>query len=264
MYAYDLIFILDLVTCVLAGLVLGSFSTVLIHRMPRHESILGRKPSTCPECKTQLKWRSMWPVFSWVFQKGRCLNCEAPISRTYPLAEGMCLILSLCFYAAYGHNLITVAMILTTPVLTAMLFIDLKHMIIPDRLNLSLGFLSLAALGAYAWNQPLHMVETAFLQMLAGGVMFFAVALILAYGVSFALKKQALGGGDIKFFAAAGLWLGPMGLPLFMFLGGLFGVVMAVAMRGRSDDGAFPFAPSLILALILLLVFKQHVFLTIL
>lgn len=68
------------------GLVLGSFATMLSYRLPRGLSIVS-PPSTCPRCKTRLGPADLVPLFSWLFSKGRCRHCGAPVSARYPLIE---------------------------------------------------------------------------------------------------------------------------------------------------------------------------------
>lgn len=70
----------------LLGLAIGSFLTVVIYRVPRHESIV-TPGSRCPACATPLAWRDNVPVVSWLVLRGRCRSCAAPISVRYPAIE---------------------------------------------------------------------------------------------------------------------------------------------------------------------------------
>lgn len=250
------------ITVTLVGLILGSFATVLVHRLPQKKSIIGREPSQCTQCQKRLRPADLVPLFSWLRTRGKCRYCQAPISKVYPLTEFLCAFLCIAFYAIYGFQMFTLALIIMVPVLVAMLMIDLKHMIIPNRLNLALGLGAFGALAVFATEHSDYLVKSAFFQMMAGGLLYFLMAVVLAWGVSAALKKPALGGGDIKFFAAAGLWLGPLHLPLFMMLAGGSGVAMALVMR-QQRNAHFPFAPALIIALCILLALQKHNFLTI-
>jgi leader peptidase (prepilin peptidase)/N-methyltransferase len=95
---------------------------------------------------------------------------------------------------------------------------------------------------------------------LTGGAAFFLVAFVLALVFSYVLKKDALGGGDIKFFGAAGLWLGLESLPMFMMLSGGFGVIFALIWRKITGEERFPFGPALVAAFIFMLCMKKVVF----
>ena len=68
------------------GLVLGSFTTMLSYRIPRKLSIV-TPPSYCPRCNAHLKARDLVPVFSWLFEGGKCRQCQQPISPRYLLIE---------------------------------------------------------------------------------------------------------------------------------------------------------------------------------
>ena len=72
--------------CALFGLVIGSFLNVVIYRVPRHESIVSPR-SACPTCGVAILERDNIPVLSWLLLKGRCRNCQSPISMRYPLVE---------------------------------------------------------------------------------------------------------------------------------------------------------------------------------
>ena len=70
----------------IVGLCIGSFINVVVYRLPNDLSII--KPrSFCPKCKTKLTWSENVPLISWLIQKGRCKNCNTPISKRYPLIE---------------------------------------------------------------------------------------------------------------------------------------------------------------------------------
>jgi prepilin signal peptidase PulO-like enzyme (type II secretory pathway) len=68
------------------GLALGSFTTMLAYRIPRHISIV-TPPSHCPNCHSPLKARDLVPIFSWLIERGKCRHCQKPISIRYLLIE---------------------------------------------------------------------------------------------------------------------------------------------------------------------------------
>ena len=90
---YSVIFII--------GLLFGSFTNVIIYRMPREESIVS-PPSHCPGCDTRLKALDLVPVLSWVFLQGRCRYCGEKISPRYAVVEILCGLLFLGVYLRYG------------------------------------------------------------------------------------------------------------------------------------------------------------------
>ncbi|MER3557070.1 MAG: prepilin peptidase [Thermus sp.] len=135
----------------LLGLLVGSFLNVVIHRLPRGESVV-HPPSRCPACGSRLGPLDLFPVLSWLFLKGRCRHCKAPISPRYPLVEGLTggafLLLALRFPPPlpFGErSLEALFAFLFVSVLIALAFIDLDTYELPDPLTyglLALGLLS--------------------------------------------------------------------------------------------------------------------------
>lgn len=204
------------------------------------------------------------PALSWIVQRGRCRHCGAAIPKDYILIEVTTAIIALCFFSVYQYQLVTPVLIFAAPIMTAMIAIDLRHMIIPDRLNLVLAGFGLCLLAAAGFDAPSHIVESIWLQAVIGAVVYFVFAYILTLGVSFVLKKQAMGGGDIKFFAVAGLWLGPAVLPIFLMMSGAMGVIFGLVSKHLTKQEYFPFGPALIVSFILLIIMEKTVFLTLL
>jgi len=248
----------------LSGLALGSFAGALAWRLPRNIKITGRRRSACTDCEQTLRAADLIPVFSWLYNRGKCRHCGKAVSSDYIVIEVFTLALAVSFFLIFGYQPYTPALILSAPVITAMFFIDWRHMIIPDVLNLALGGLGILALILVSFDATGYMVQGIWQQALAGAAIFFVLAYLLTWGMSALLKKQAMGGGDIKFFAAAGLWLGPMVLPLFMMLSGGLGVIFGLISRKITGREYFPFGPALIVAFIICLLMKKTVFLTLL
>lgn len=238
------------------GLCFGSFATALAWRLPRGVSV-SLERSRCPSCSRTLGIADLVPVFSWLFLRGRCRSCRALIGWRYPLMELATLLLCLAFYARFGFSASTLLLFGLAPVLVAMTEIDLKHKILPDSLNLSVLALGAAVLFANALQSsdpPEFIVEKGG-AALAGAALYGFGAAALRQGVMAVLKKDPLGWGDIKFFAAAGFWLGldAMAAARFLLLSGLIGTALALAWRRRTGEAEFPFGPALLAAFAALL-----------
>lgn len=148
-------------------------------------------------------------------------------------------------YAVYGLTIPAGILMLAMPFFIALIVIDLDHMILPDQVNIILIILGLAfALASQS-------VFDAILAMPVYG----GVAWALGWSMQKVLKKDALGMGDVKFFAVAGLWLGLTALPAFLILSGLFGVGLGLVFRICKGLALFPFGPALVLALLACLLF---------
>lgn len=222
----------------LFGLAFGSFATALTHRIPLEQGwgLRNKTRSACPSCGAVLKYRDLVPVFSWLFLRGKCRACKAPISPAYPAIELATLASVLGVYAVYGFAEQGFIAALAMPFLMALLAIDLKHFILPDTLVAALALLSIAFHGA----DIIHFIVP--------GLAFAFILWLLGWVMEKALKKEALGFGDVKFFGAAGLWLGFPALAPLCLMAGAFGVVMGLVWRVVFKSEIFPFGPALIVS----------------
>ena len=244
MPAYSLIAVL----AVIYGMILGSFFNVLICRVPGNKSIL-RPASHCPRCGTPLKpWHNI-PVVSYLFLRGRCAFCKKPISPVYPVVElitgAMALLLWILYIApqlpAARPRIICLAfeslfLLFMIPVTV----IDFRHYIIPDRLTLT--FLAVAA--GISFLPGTRTPLSSLFGILAGGGSLLLVGII---GTAL-LKKDAMGGGDIKLMAAAGAFWGAQTVLLSIIFGALVGALYGMALlatRRINSEHQIPFGPFL-------------------
>jgi len=239
----------EIILVLLLGLALGSFASALAWRIPRGQSwtVSGGQAehSACPVCRHRLAWFDLVPFFSWLFLRGRCRYCRAAIGLRYPLMELATAAGCVAVYAEYGLTIPAGILMLAMPFFISLIVIDLDHMILPDQVNIILAILGLAfALASQS-------VFDAILAMPVYG----GVAWALGWSMQKVLKKDALGMGDVKFFAVAGLWLGLTALPAFLILSGLFGVGLGLVFRICKGLALFPFGPALVLALLACLLF---------
>lgn len=221
------------------GLVLGSFMTVVVARVPAGES-LARPRSRCPRCETPIAPRDNVPVVSWLLLRGRCRHCGEPISPLYPGLELVTALLVACGASRFedlGAAVIVPAMLSMLP---AVALIDLKHKIIPNRLMYPslIGF-PVAILVARLLGWELDPVKGLI------GLLAYGGGLLLV-----ALVSRGMGMGDVKLTALLGLVLGSLGLRYVavaaaaaILIGGLAGVGALLAGRGRKS--AIPFGPSI-------------------
>lgn len=221
----------------LGGLMMGSFVTVVAHRVPRGESIVGPR-SRCPRCGAQIAAYDNVPVLSWLLLRGRARCCGAPISARYPLTE-------LAVGAAYAATVLVLwgeatqlalGLVLVTT-LAVVTLTDLERRIIPNRVLIVAAVLGVAIA---AVGDPGSLPERAIAAVAAGGLLFAAA---LAY-------PRGMGLGDVKLAAVMGLYLGrDVGPALLAALlaGSAVGLAM-VAREGRSARRkAIPFGPFLAL-----------------
>ncbi|TAL35557.1 MAG: prepilin peptidase [Alphaproteobacteria bacterium] len=248
---------------VFLGLCLGSFATALSWRLPRGISVSFER-SKCPKCGRILGVADLVPVFSWLLMRGRCRSCRAPIGWRYPLIELATLALCIAFYERFGFSPSTVLLFCLAPVVIAAADIDFSHMIIPDGLNLAVLLLGMAVLAAnsFSASDPPEFILAHGETALGGMALYGIGSLVLRQGGMALLKREPLGWGDVKFFAASGFWMGtnPEVLAHFLILSGTAGVVIALLWRKFHKEAAFPFGPALLLAFIIMLIAEPPAF----
>ncbi|MEJ2582054.1 MAG: prepilin peptidase [Acidobacteriota bacterium] len=135
------------------GAVVGSFLNVIIYRLPREISIVRTPPSSCPACSTPIRWYDNIPLISWVFLRGRCRECEAPISLRYPLVELVSGLLAVAAVARWGLSVAGFEVVIFAWVSVTLGLIDLDFQILPDVLTYpSIVFgLVCSFVGGYTW-----------------------------------------------------------------------------------------------------------------
>jgi leader peptidase (prepilin peptidase)/N-methyltransferase len=127
------------------GTMVGSFLNVCIHRMPLDQSVI-HPPSHCPHCKYSIPWLLNLPLVTWLYLRGKCANCQSPISVRYFLVELLTGLTFLGTWIAFGHRSPAVALVycLVLAGFIAATFIDFEHIIIPDEITIGgmvVGFL---------------------------------------------------------------------------------------------------------------------------
>ena len=226
------------------GLLVGSFLNVVVHRVPRGQSVV-RPPSACPACGAPVRPRDNVPVVSWLLLRGRCRDCAEPVSWRYPVVELSCAALFVVMALRFGADPVLPAYAYLAAVGLALALIDLDCKRLPDALTLpSYPVLAvLLALGALLGSDSGELVRA----LLGGAAMYaFYFALCFAY-------PAGMGFGDVKLAGVLGMataWIGwgawTVGLFLGFLAGGVFGLALVVARRGGRKT-AVPFGPFMLL-----------------
>lgn len=203
------------VAVLLFGLVIGSFLNVCILRIPEKESVVTRR-SHCMKCGYQLTWYDMIPVASYLALGGKCRKCKAGISAQYPLVEALNGFLCVVTVLANGINITSFLYCFMISALIVLSVIDFRTYEIPFGINVFIFVLGL-----------LHLATdfTGWQEYIIG---FFAVSVPLELLLLIS-KGRAIGGGDVKLMAAAGLLLGWKKILLALILGCILGSVIHIA-----------------------------------
>jgi leader peptidase (prepilin peptidase) / N-methyltransferase len=238
------------------GLAFGSFNNVLIYRIPKGASIVS-PPSSCPTCHTRLKpWHNI-PVLSWLFLRGQCAHCKTPISVQYPLIEGLTALLFMALAEWLPLGLSWLVFMPMLGLLLALVVIDWRHMRLPNPLVIALACFGLLGTGLQALapltGLPLEGFPTP-LAATAGSILGGGSLWLVAWIGYWIMKRDAMGGGDIKLMFALGLFLGGAKVLLAIFLASFLGAIAGLAMRGASFEER-PFGPWLALGSLIALVY---------
>jgi leader peptidase (prepilin peptidase) / N-methyltransferase len=225
----------EIALAALGGAVIGSFLNVVIHRLPRRESISSGR-SRCPGCGTQIAAYDNVPIVSWLVLRGRCRHCQTRISPRYPLIELLTAVAFAAVVAVRGADSDLLLELPFVATLIAVAGIDLEHRIVPNRILLPAALWALAAAALVATpNLPEY--------ALAGAIAFLALLLAaLAY-------PAGMGMGDVKLAGVMGLYLGLATAPALLaaFLAGSIVGVALIARQGGDRQVGVPFAPFLAL-----------------
>jgi leader peptidase (prepilin peptidase)/N-methyltransferase len=223
-----------------AGLAIGSFLNVCIHRLPLKESLVW-PASRCPRCQRRLTPFENVPVVSYLALGGRCRGCRAPISIRYPLVELATMSVFLLHYWALGWDPLLAPRLLFSCALIVLFAIDLEHQILPNVITLP-GIVVGLAFSLFLPPGP----WSAIVGILIGGGVLWAIAT----GWELLRGVEAMGFGDVKMLAMIGAFLG-WKLTLLTFVlstmaGGLMGAGLLLAGRGKMST-ALPFGTFLAL-----------------
>ncbi len=230
------------VAALVVGAMLGSFGNVLIWRLPRDESVV-KPPSHCTKCGHKIRFYDNVPILSYLWLRGRCRDCKAPISPRYLLVELASGLLFVGAAAAFGWSLSSLVYGVFLWALLLLAIIDIEHQLLPFAITIPVTYFGLfgAVVGA---TLP---VEWA----LAGSALGLLFLLALSYIVGFALKREAMGEGDVVFAMMAGMYLGIEKTMLMIFLASLLGLLLIVPLsllRRKKVSVPFPFGPFLALS----------------
>ena len=248
----------------LLSLCIGSFLNVVIYRTPKmmeqewrqdchmflhpeqaiideSKLTLSKPASTCPKCRTEIRWYQNIPVISWLVLRGKCGSCQNPISIRYPLIELLTALASLVIVSVFGPTLQMLFGLLLTWMLIALTFIDFDTQLLPDRYTLTLAALGLGINSYAIYISPTFAIW--------GYIIGFLCLWIVYYLFKIITGKEGMGYGDFKLLAALGAWMGPLMLPLIVLLSSLVGAIIGIILlKIRKENQPFAFGPYIAIA----------------
>ncbi len=241
------------------GAITGSFLNVCIHRMPLSESVVWPR-SHCPKCKKQIPGYDNIPFLSFLRLGGKCRFCKQKISLRYPLVELLTAIMFVVLLRYYGLSYDFFVYLIFACGLIIATFVDIDHRIIPDEVSIGgliLGFILTSIRGVNLSPFSINfrpMLNSLLGIVIGGGIIYLTGALFdLIY---FKLLKKppiqgetsSMGGGDVKFLAMIGSFLGWQRALITFFLAPFFGVVIGIINLVSKKDHTIPYGPFLAIA----------------
>lgn len=244
------------------GICFGSFLGVLVDRLPKNESFLTSR-SHCDFCKHKLTFLDLIPLFSFIFLSGECRYCKHKLSPFYPIIELTTGLLFVLIYLTLVSNQILSpkSLIIDLPFylfivsfLITIFFTDLKYGIIPDKIifpSLLVTFAWLIinyffGIQVQALQVDQFLIVNHLISSLGTGL-FFILVPYLFYLVT---KKEAMGGGDIKFAFLMGLLLGFPKVIIALYIAFLTGAAISIILilwqKKSFSKGTIPFGPFLV------------------
>lgn len=239
------------------GAAIGSFLNVVIYRLPRGLSIGEPTHSFCPSCKNRLSWGEMVPILSWLFQRGKCKQCGAPISSRYLVVE---LVNGILWATLWHQHLVlgaynspseiirAVGFMLFASALLCAICTDLQYYIIPDEVNAAMLVVGLGMNVAYVAVKDPVAWTGGWPSSVVGALVGVGVLWGIAFLGLLLFKKDAMGHGDIKMARGIGavlLWQSAVAsFAIAVGLGAVFGIVMILVRKQIETRRAAALAAS--------------------
>lgn len=240
----------------ITGITLGSFYNVCIYRIPEKLSVV-KPPSHCYNCNTRLKSIDLIPILSWTLLKGKCRYCKTKISPRYALVELLTGILFIIVYINFGSTLNTLYYMFLISLLIIITFIDLDHYIIPDEL-LIIGSIISIIVNLLGYGVGIK-------NGLLGALICGGGVLLVIYLIELLIKKEVMGGGDIKLFAMLGLFLGvklgALTILLSVYVGAIYGIISIAYSKIKKQEynSMIPYGPFISVAAFIVLLYGNDI-----
>jgi len=232
---------------ILLGAAFGSFFNVCIYRIPAKKSLI--PDSHCPGCNTKIRGYHNIPILSFIMLKAKCPNCGSKIHWHYFLVELITPILFVLVFmlAKQQFSVIFAKYIIFISFGIIIFAIDAFHKIIPNVLSYTLIIIGIIF-------SLIPGTDIGLKSSLLGGAAGFVIFLIIGAAVSAAVKKDALGGGDIKLIAAIGTFIGIIGNVVVIFLSS-FIALFTILLTRKDLKEEFPYGPFLIIGAVFYILF---------
>ena len=235
-YEYTPTLVFCVIVALALGAVMGSFLNCAAWRIVHKESFLKGR-SHCPSCGHTLSAGELIPVFSYLAQKGRCRKCGVKLSARYPATELLFAGLTVLCLLRFDLSVTGLRNYVFLCCLFLLTLTDIEDMTIPDGCHIAavIAWIAAAPFLFTGWGEALQYILAA--AVYGGGL------LVISLIMDKVLGRDSLGGGDIKLFAVAGLYLGFIGTLFALIIACVAGLVFRAVRSRKDEEKEFPFGP---------------------
>ncbi len=253
---YDNTFILvySIAVAFLLGAAIGSFLNCAAYRICEGQSFIKGR-SHCTSCGHELSFFDLIPVFSFIFLRGRCRYCKSKLSPRYLITELIFAALTVGCLLRFDLTLLCLRNYIFLCCLFCLTLTDLKSYIIPNGCIIisAAAWLLYLPFSGMGWKDILFSVIASVVY--GGGILLISLLLDKL------LKKESMGGGDIKLFAVVGLYFGLVGTLFAVIIACVLGLIFAAVIKKKSKEGKkpFPFGPAIAVSSVIMMFVGQSI-----
>jgi len=226
--------------------------------MPDNINVISGR-SHCPSCKKQIRWFDNIPLLSYIVLKARCRDCSAKIDSKYFLIELISALSFVLIFYLFGFSSTTILFFILSICFVIIIFIDIKHFIIPNELTYTLMVIGFFKSFYPNLNQYLF---PNYINSLVGGVIGYLIIWFIIFAYKKLRNKEGMGLGDAKLLSAMGFWFGWVSIPFILFFSSIVALGFALPSlmnKSKTMSSQIPFGPYLILGSILYLFFLEEI-----
>ncbi len=244
---------MTLIFIFIVGLAIGSFLNVLIDRLPKGQSIMGR--SHCDHCKRNLQWYELIPIVSFIVQNGKSKCCRKKLSWQYPVVE---MITGMSFLLIFNASRVGGQLLISLGIVSCLIVIfvaDFKYKIIPDSIQVVLFIFSVMLnLFQHPFNQIPKLVKN---DIASGIVVMLPILLLYLF-----TRGKGMGFGDVKLAFIMGFLLGIKGGAIALYIafitGAVYGLVL-ILLKKKKLKSKIAFGPFLVIGTVMVLFWGEKI-----
>ena len=228
--------------------------------MPYNISVINGR-SYCPSCKKQIRWFDNIPLLSYIILKARCRDCSSNIESKYFIVELVSALSFVFIFYLFGFTSTTILFFILSICFLIIIFIDLKHFIIPNEITYTLIVIGFLKSFDPTLNQYLF---PNYINSLIGGGVGYSIIWIIIFVYKKLRNKEGMGLGDAKLLSALGFWFGWISIPFILFFSSIVALGFALPSlmnKSKTMSSQIPFGPYLVLGCILYLSLLEQIIL---